>query len=69
MATTSRHSSLRVRRSTFDALKNLNWDWMKRDIGEFVSDDEIRGMLARRDGIVSYFERLANERGWDKVVI
>lgn len=58
-----------VRKQTLDALKDLNFDRMKRHYHEFLSDGEIKGMLSRRDGIVAYFDRLVAKNGLDKVVI
>lgn len=57
-----------VREKTLDRLRKLHW----RDLQEItglVSDDEKRGLLSRRDGIVGYFDRLIHERGYDNVVL
>ena len=59
----------KVRKRTFEALKGLNFDWLKREIGEFVSDDEIRAVLSRRDGIIRYFEARMDKHGWDNVLV
>jgi hypothetical protein len=58
-----------VRQSTLEALRALNPQVLRREVGEFVSNDEIRGILERRDGIVGYFEGLMAERGADRVVV
>ncbi len=57
-----------IRKSTFDALKGLQFDSMKRQLGEFISDDEIRGMLAQRDGIVKTMDALIAKNGLANVV-
>jgi hypothetical protein len=46
----------RCDRQVFDRLKQLNKEVLKREIGEFVSDYQISGLLARRDAIVSMIE-------------
>lgn len=53
----------KIRRKTYDALRGLHFDWLKQQVGEFLSDHEIRLILDRRDGIVRYFDRLAKDRG------
>jgi hypothetical protein len=57
-----------VRKSTLDNLRKLSFRRMKAEAGEFLSDREIRDFLKRRDGIVSYFERLIAKNGYDAVV-
>lgn len=57
-----------IRKETFEKLKNLGWEDLS-ELREFVSDDEIRAIFKRRDGIVHYFDKLIHERGWDNVVL
>lgn len=59
----------RIRRRTFEALERLSFDWMKQQVGEFLSDDEIRGVLGRRDGILHTFRQRAEREGWENVVV
>jgi hypothetical protein len=59
----------KIRRRTFDALKTLHYDWLRDQVGEFLSHDEIRGILERRDQIVGHFEHRIRERGWENVVV
>ncbi len=47
----------RCDRQVFAALKGLSRDALKREIGEFVSDYQIAGLLARRDQIVALIEK------------
>jgi len=58
-----------ARKSTLDALRALDFHALKARIGEFVSDGEIRGILARRDGILEYFADLSARNGEGNVVI
>lgn len=57
-----------VREQTLNYLKKLHWDDLQ-SLREFMSKDEMRALLSRRDGIVAYFERLIEERGYDNVVL
>ena len=47
----------RCDRQVLPRLKQLNKDVLKREIGEFVSDYQIAGLLARRDQIVAIIEK------------
>ena len=58
----------RVRERTLKHLKQLNeTDFEKLKL--YLSEKEVSEILMRRDGIVSYFERLIAERGYDEVVM
>lgn len=46
-----------------EALKALNEDSVKREIGDLLSDWEMEGLLARREKIVQFFDRKAAEQG------
>jgi len=52
----------RFRHRTYERLKELNFNDLKGDLGEFISDDEIRDWLHTRDGLVSYVERESRMR-------
>jgi hypothetical protein len=58
-----------VRESTYRSLQRLDHAALEGRFGEFVTDDEIRGLLRRRDDIVEHFRDLARKRGRDKVII
>ncbi len=58
-----------VRKSTYDALKALSYDSLKSKVGEFLSHGEIKAVLSRRDGVVSYFDKRIEKHGYDKVVV
>lgn len=66
-----RNSSIvtQVRHTTLDQLRKLEFQDLKREFSAFMSEGEIWALLARRDGIVQYFDRLIQERGWNNVVI
>jgi hypothetical protein len=57
-----------VRRQTLDYLRKLHWNDLQA-LKDVISQDEMRGILHRRDGIVGYFDRLIHERGWHNVVL
>lgn len=59
----------KVRKQTFEALQHLNFQWLKNEVGEFLSDHEINGVLKRRDGIAAHFQGLIDKHGWDNVVV
>ena len=56
----------RCDRQVFERLKQLNKDALKREIGEFVSDYQISGLLARRDAIVSLLEKAGPSALFDR---
>src|SRR4029450_4233270 len=47
----------RCDRQVLERLKLLNRETLKREIGDYVTDYQITGLLARRDAIVSLIER------------
>jgi hypothetical protein len=47
----------RCDRQVVERLKQLNKDVLKKEIGEFVTDYQINGLLARRDKIVELIEK------------
>ena len=53
----------RFNRKTFEKLKTLNFADLKMDVGEFMSDGEIRQWLSTRDTIVKHIESQAKVRG------
>ncbi len=53
----------RCDRQIVERLKQLNKDVLKKEIGEFVTDYQINGLLARRDKIVEIFEKAGPGRG------
>ncbi|MBI4404648.1 MAG: hypothetical protein HY537_10825 [Deltaproteobacteria bacterium] len=57
-----------VREQTLERLRRLTWQDL-RELSEFLSHDERREIFARRDGIVSFFDRLIAERGRNQVIL
>ena len=53
----------RFRRQTFERLKELRFDDLKKDVGDYMSDGEIRDWLATRDGLVAHIQKRAAEDG------
>ena len=58
-----------VRVSTLARLRALDSRKLERAIGPFTSREEIAGILARRDEIVSFFDRLRGQYGDASVLI
>lgn len=58
----------KIRAPTLSALKNLSREKLQ-ELNEFLSEEEISALLQRRDGIVSYFEKLIEENGYQSVVL
>jgi hypothetical protein len=46
---------MRIDRAVLQRLQSLDFDTLKRDIGRYLTDVDIRNLLARRDGIVAHF--------------
>ena len=53
----------RFNKTTYNRLKELNFNDLKADVGEFMSDGEIRDWLKTRDGIVNLIGHLRREKG------
>jgi hypothetical protein len=56
----------RCDRQVIDRLKQLNKDVLKKEIGEFVTDYQITGLLARRDKIVELLEKAGPAAMFDR---
>jgi hypothetical protein len=55
-------------RDVLRKLRELSREELDRALGETLSDNEIRGVLARRDRLVEHFDRLIRERGESAVL-
>ena len=58
-----------VKSTTYLRLRFLDAAVVKREFGYFLSDDEQKLLLQRRDTILEYLDNLVEERGYDEVVI
>jgi len=56
-------------RTVLANLETLDFDTLKERIGDWISDDRIRAILARRDLIVERAAKLAAERGEGAVLV
>lgn len=56
-----------VSRELFARLKALDEETLEAELGDYLRNGEIEGLLARRDLIVERFETLAREHGAEKV--
>ena len=52
-----------IDRPFFDRLKSLTRDRLNAELGDFVEAGAVNALLARRDGLVKDFEKLAREKG------
>ncbi|MBN2246253.1 MAG: hypothetical protein JW755_10460 [Candidatus Aminicenantes bacterium] len=55
-------------RSIYEKVKSLDFDAIRAAVGEYLTDDEINAVLARRDLIVKVFEDLIAEQGEAEVL-
>ena len=56
----------RCDRQVIERLKQLNKDGLKKSIGEFVTEYQINGLLARRDKIVEILEKAGPSAVFDR---
>lgn len=54
-------------RKLFEHIRALNRDEVKRELRDYLRPAEIDNLFKRRDKLVAHLERLARERGEDKV--
>ncbi len=57
-----------IDRNLFDNLKKLTREQLKNEVGDFLMNPEIDGVMARRDLIVKHFEQKLAENGEGKVL-
>lgn len=55
-------------RSIYEKVKSLDFDTIRAAVGEYLTDDEIKAVLARRDLIVKAIEDLIAEEGEAEVL-
>lgn len=55
-------------RGLFEKIKSLNYDLIKGFVGEYLNDDEINAVLARKELIIKEIEKLIQQNGEDKVL-
>jgi nitrogen fixation protein len=54
---------VRIERGLFEGLQRLDRARLETELGEFLSEGEIRALLERRDRIVAHFEAQARQTG------
>lgn len=55
-------------RAFVDKIKGLNYEGIKSAVGEYLTDEEINAVLARKDLILAEIDRLIRKNGEDKVL-
>ncbi len=55
-------------RAMIEKIKALNFDLIRNFVGEYLSDDEIKAVLLRRDLILQEVDKLIKQFGEDKVL-
>ena len=55
-------------RAFYEKIKSLNYDIIKGIVGDYLSDNEINAVLARKDLIIKEIEKLVQQNGEDKVL-
>jgi hypothetical protein len=58
----------RFSRSLLDGIKKLEYQDLRKRIGRYVTDEQIRGLLARRDLILKLADKLVAEKGEAAVI-
>ena len=59
---------VRCDRRIYDALRELDEETLKRELGPYLRKNEIKGLLARRDKIVKLFDQKIAEQGEAAVI-
>ena len=59
---------LRCDRQLFEKMKALNADQLAEKSKPYLTKDEVKGVMARRDKIVAYFQKLIAEKGESEVL-
>jgi hypothetical protein len=57
---------IRIDRGLIERLKQLDFDTLKREVGKYLSDGDIRAILSRRDGILAHFEKRGADAVYDR---
>ena len=55
-----------IDRTTLQKLEALEFATLQKEIGEYISDADIRTMLSRRDGIVAHYKTLGDSAAYDR---
>ncbi len=55
-------------RQLFERLKGLDQNELVQKTKAYLNAREVQAVMARRDKIVAYFQKLTNEKGEDKVL-
>ncbi len=55
-------------RSLFEKIKSLDYDTIKGFVGEYLTDEEINAVLARKELIIQEINKLIQQNGEDKVL-
>ncbi|HOI45084.1 MAG TPA: hypothetical protein PLX50_05695, partial [Candidatus Aminicenantes bacterium] len=55
-------------RAFVDKIKGLSFEGIKSAVGEYLTDEEINAVLARKDLILAEIDRLIQKNGEDKVL-
>ena len=58
----------RIDRRLLNGLRSLNTDMLTAELGRYLTGTQIRAILARRDGIVQFFEQQISKEGEAAVV-
>jgi hypothetical protein len=59
---------LRCERQLFEKLKALNANELTENTKQYLTKDEMKAVMARRDKIVAYFQKLIAEKGENEVL-
>ena len=62
----SPHGMLGIDRGVLQRLQSLTFEALKREVGKYLRDADIRAMLSRRDGIVAHFQKLGDSAVYNR---
>lgn len=54
---------VRCSRELLEKIRALDYETLKADAGDYLTDSEIEGVMKRRDKIVAHFKKLIAEKG------
>ena len=58
----------RIHRGFYNGLRELDENDVKRELGPYLRESEITGLMARRDAILEFFDREISRKGEAAVI-
>jgi len=64
----SSHGTTSLRRQLFEKLKALNGNVLAQKTRPYLNKDEVKAVMAQRDKIVMYLQKMISEKGENEVL-